>query len=79
MRATILPLAGAAILFSATFAQAAGHETETMTAPEAMTEPTTESPAAMGAPGTYIVLGILAALLIAAAGNDSADGGRDQT
>ena len=63
MRLTSLSLAISTVFLSASLAQAAGHET--MTAPDAMTE-TTMSSAAAPATGTYIVIGILAALLIVA-------------
>ena len=63
MRLTSLSLAASLLLASGTFAHAAGHET--MVAPDAMTE-TTMSSAAAPATGTYIVIGILAALLIVA-------------
>mgnify|MGYP006935559098 CR=1 FL=1 len=69
MRLTSLSLVTSAVLLSATLAQAAGHETAPMEAPAPVSEEImTTSDAA--ATGTYIVLGILAALLIAAASSD---------
>lgn len=70
MRLTTLSIAISTVILSASLAQAAGHET--MTAPDAMTE-TTVTSATAPATGTYIVLGVLAALLIVAGTADSND------
>lgn len=64
MRLTSFSLITSAVLLSATVAQAAGHET--MQAPAPTVEQAIAAPTAPVA-GTYVVLGILAALLIAAA------------